>query len=100
METYVHPKLKDITLEQVLKALGDPVRLSIVRQLIEVPGEEMACGTFEYEVTKATFSHHMKILVEAGVIRKRQEGTRQMTSLRSDELKKKFPKLLEMISAS
>lgn len=100
METITHPKLKDITLEQVLKALGDPVRLSIVKQLMAVPGEEKACGTFDYDITKATFSHHLKILRDAGVILHRQEGTRRMSSLRSEELKKKFPGLLEMISSS
>lgn len=100
MEILAHPKLKDINLEQVLKALGDPVRLATVKQLMAVPGEEKACGTFDYDVTKATFSHHIKLLIEAGVVRKRQDGTRSMISLRSDDLKKRFPGLLEMIAAS
>lgn len=100
METIIHPKLKEITLEQALKALGDPVRISIVKQLLKSPEEEIACGTFEYAVTKATFSHHMQILREAGVVRTRQEGTKRMTSLRSEELRKRFPGLLEMIRSS
>lgn len=100
MENILHPKIKDISLEQVLKALGDPVRLSIVRQLMAASGEEKACGTFEYDITKATFSHHLKILRDAGIIRNRQEGTRRMTSLRNDDLKKRFPGLLEMIYRS
>jgi DNA-binding transcriptional ArsR family regulator len=100
MEEIAHPKMKDVELEQVLKALGDPVRLSVVKQLMAVPGEEKACGTFEYTVTKATFSHHIRILIEAGILRKRQEGTRGMTSLRSEEIKKKFPGLLEMIASA
>lgn len=87
-------------MEQVLKALGDPVRISIVKQLLAATGEEMACGTFDYAVTKATFSHHLQILREAGVIRTRQEGTRRMTSLRSDELKKRFPGLIDVIISS
>jgi len=94
------PKMKDVTLERVLKALADPVRLSIVKQLMKAAGGEKACGTFAHDLTKATFSHHVKILVEAGVLRKRQEGTRQMTSLRRAELDKKFPGLLEMVAAA
>jgi DNA-binding transcriptional ArsR family regulator len=97
METLEHPLLKDVSLEQVLKALGDPVRLSVVKQLLESDGEEKACGTFEYTVTKATFSHHLQILQDAGVIFRRCEGTKKMTSLRSKELKKRFPGLLEVI---
>ena len=100
METLSHPKINSISLEQVLKALGDPVRLSIVKQLLKLPNEELACGLFEYQVTKATFSHHMKILRDAGVIRTREEGTRRMTSLRSDCLRKRFPGLIEMILSS
>jgi DNA-binding transcriptional ArsR family regulator len=100
METVSHPKISSIKLEQVLKALGDPVRISIVKQLLAVPHAEKACGTFDYTITKATFSHHLKILRDAGVIRNRQEGTRRMTSLRTEDLKKKFPGLLEMILSS
>lgn len=94
------PKLKTIELEQVLKALGDPVRLSVVRQLLATPGQERACGTFDYAVTKATFSHHLAILREAGVTKSRIVGTTKLTSLRTDELKKRFPGLLEMVLAA
>jgi DNA-binding transcriptional ArsR family regulator len=98
--TIAHPKMKDVSLEQVLKALGDPVRISIVRQLLKSPDQERACGTFEYDVTKATFSHHLQILREAGVVQTRQEGTRRLTSLRSADMQKRFPGLLEMVSSS
>lgn len=97
MEELFHPKIKDVTLEQVLKALGDPVRMSVVRQLLKVENREKACGTFEYTVTKATFSHHLSILRDAGLIRTRQEGTQRLTSLRTEDLGKRFPGLLEMI---
>jgi len=100
MESITHPQLKSIALEQVLKALGDPVRISIVKQLLVSPGEEKACGTFDYTITKATFSHHLQILREAGVIRTRQEGTRRMTSLRTEDLKKRFPGLMDLIKST
>ena len=93
-------KKKVPTLEQVMKALGDPVRLSVVKQLLSAKCEEKACGTFNYTVTKATFSHHLKILKEAGITCERQEGTRKLTSLNSDELNKRFPGLIELITRS
>ncbi len=93
-------KTHHISLEQVMKALGDPVRLRAVKQLLEADGEEKACGTFDYEVTKATFSHHIKILEDAGLIQTRLEGTRKFVSVKSAELKKKFPGLLELVSKS
>jgi DNA-binding transcriptional ArsR family regulator len=99
METIKHPQLKDVTLEQVFKALGDPVRLAAVKELLAAEGGEMACGTFNYSVTKATFSHHIQILREAGIIFTRVEGTRKFTSLRSKELNKQFPGLLNFIKS-
>jgi len=53
-----------IPLEQILKSLGDPVRLSIVRQLLHAGNHEIACGCFDYDVAKATFSHHMAVLAD------------------------------------
>ncbi|MBO9665791.1 MAG: helix-turn-helix transcriptional regulator [Bdellovibrio sp.] len=97
MDITLHPKLKDVTFEQVLKALGDPVRISAIKQLLAMDGEEKVCGTFDYSVTKATFSHHLKILREAGLIRFREEGTRRYISLRMAEVKKRFPGLMEML---
>lgn len=98
MEELTHPHLNQISLEQAMKALGDPVRLSVIKQLLAAKGEEKACGTFEYSITKATFSHHLQILREAGLIFMRQEGTKKMTSLRLKEIQKRFPGLLELIT--
>lgn len=90
-------KKKTIPLDQVMKALGDPVRLSAVRQLLEV-GEEKPCGTFDHNLTKATFSHHINILVEAGVVKRRLEGTRKFMSINED-IEKEFPGLLRLIAS-
>ncbi|QDK37573.1 helix-turn-helix transcriptional regulator [Bdellovibrio sp. NC01] len=98
MDEISHPSLKDVTMEQVLKALGDPVRLSAVRELIAAKGGEKACGTFSYTVTKATFSHHLQILREAGIIWTRVEGKHKYTSLRTKELEKHFPGLMNVIA--
>ena len=89
---------KNLSLEGIMRALGDPVRLSVVLQLLASCGQEKACGTFDYVVTKATFSHHLKILHEAGITQNRQEGTRKLTSLRLKDLDKRFPGLLEFLS--
>jgi DNA-binding transcriptional ArsR family regulator len=87
-------------LERILKSLADPVRLSIVRQLLDAAETEKACGCFEYDVTKQTFSHHMAILEEAGLIRGRPDGTRRMISLRLDDIQKNYPGLLDLIRAT
>lgn len=81
-----------------MKALGDPVRISVVKQLLDA-GEEKACGTFEHSLTKATFSHHIKILVDAGVITRREDGTRKFLSV-SKTLDKDYPGLLNIIHSA
>ena len=60
-------------LPRVLAALGDPVRLDIVRQLAE--RGEVPCGGFGIEMPKSTLSHHFRVLREAGVLGMRGEGT-------------------------
>jgi len=89
-----------VPLDRVLKSLGDPVRLSIVRQLLIASDGELACGCFEYDVTKQTFSHHMAILEDVGLVQGRPEGTRRLISLRLDHIKRTYPGLLELIRAA
>jgi DNA-binding transcriptional ArsR family regulator len=92
------PDLAEVDVVTVLQALSDPVRLEIVRQLSRCGKEgEMACGQIELEVTKSTTSHHLKTLRCAGVIVQRDEGTRRYTSLRRDELERRFPGLLDSV---
>jgi DNA-binding transcriptional ArsR family regulator len=89
-----------VPLDRVLKSLGDPVRLSIVRQLLLAAEGELACGCFAYDVTKQTFSHHMAILEDVGLVQGRPEGAKRLISLRLDHIKRAYPGLLELIRAA
>lgn len=98
---YRHPPLNRVTLPEAMQALSDPVRIGIVRLLLEAgEGKEFACNEFPMRLSKATRSHHFQILREAGFIRTRVEGTRCMNSLRGEELQKRFPGLLGVITGS
>jgi DNA-binding transcriptional ArsR family regulator len=81
---------------ELLQALADPVRLTIVRDLASST-EPRPCGSLVASVTKSTLSHHMKILREAGIIQMRVEGTRKLTTLRRAELNEAYPGLLDSI---
>jgi DNA-binding transcriptional ArsR family regulator len=83
------------SLEDVLHALSDPVRLRIVATLAE--SGELACGAVEVPVTKSTCTHHFRVLREAGVITQRQVGTTRLNSLNRAELDARFPGLLDTI---
>jgi DNA-binding transcriptional ArsR family regulator len=91
------PAREEIRIEQVLAALGDPVRLLFVRQLATAPAVGVACGVIPLPVTKSTRTHHLRILREAGVISMRAEGTRRMAVLRRDDLDALYPGLLDGI---
>jgi DNA-binding transcriptional ArsR family regulator len=95
IELIEQPDLEDITMTAVLAALSDEIRLSIVRRLDG--GQELVCGEFELPVTKATRSHHLKVLREAGITRTRVAGKTRLVSLRRDDLDARFPGLLEAV---
>lgn len=94
MRALDHCPAEDITLTEVLAALGDPIRLDIVRVLRD--GHEHVQADFPAEVGQSTLSHHMKRLRRAGVVWSRPEGTRCFVSLRA-ELAERFPGLLDAI---
>lgn len=59
---------------KILKALADPNRLKIIDILS--CGEECACTILEhFDFTQPTLSHHMKSLMECGLVTARKEGT-------------------------
>jgi DNA-binding transcriptional ArsR family regulator len=90
-----HPEAAELDLLDVLHALSDRTRMSIVQTLHAEP--ERACGTFPVDVAPSTLSHHFRVLREAGVIYQREDGTRRWTSLRRADLETRFPGLLDRI---
>ena len=96
MKSYKHPAKDEITVAGLLRALSDPVRLSVVNCLARA-GCEKACSTFDVPVHKSTMSHHLRILRETGIINIRSEGTFNYLSLRQEELDERFPGLLDSI---
>jgi DNA-binding transcriptional ArsR family regulator len=84
-----------LELPSVLHALSDPARLEIVRRL--AAGSEWSCGRFDLGLSKATLSHHFRVLREAGVVRTRPDGRKRLLSLREADLNARFPGLLEVV---
>ncbi|HJV89680.1 MAG TPA: helix-turn-helix domain-containing protein [Holophagaceae bacterium] len=95
MRALHHPKRDQIQLTAVLYALSDPTRMEVVRRLAQEG--ERACGTFDLPATKATLSHHFKVLREAGLTLTRVEGVYRFISLRKEDLEARFPGLLQSV---
>lgn len=89
------PNLDLVPLPAVLAALSDPARLAIIREL--AAEGECTCGTFQLGLSKATRSHHLRVLREAGLTHTRAQGTHRHVSLRRAELDERFPGLLDAV---
>jgi DNA-binding transcriptional ArsR family regulator len=99
MEDGVEPAAEDIQLPRVLAALADPHRLAAV-QFVARHGESWCAQVIEQAglpMTKPTFSHHLRILREAGIVTKRVQGAKGYMSLRKADLDRRFPGLLDSI---
>jgi DNA-binding transcriptional ArsR family regulator len=92
------PHVDEMTLAAVMAALSDPVRVAIVRRL--AAEGERTCGTFDLGVSKATRSHHFRVLREAGITHTRAEGTHRYVSLRREDVDARFPELLGAVLAA
>jgi DNA-binding transcriptional ArsR family regulator len=89
------PAAAELELPAVLHALSDPARLAIARALADEG--ECRCGAIELGLSKATRSHHLRVLREAGVTNTRVEGTSRLLTLRRDDLDARFPGLLDAV---
>ncbi|MET9318296.1 metalloregulator ArsR/SmtB family transcription factor [Kribbella sp. NPDC003505] len=90
-----HPDVAEVELVQVLHALADPTRLTIVRTLRR--DVERPCGTFPVTVAPSTLSHHFRVLRDAGLIHQREDGNRRWTTLRHGDLETRFPGLIDAV---
>ena len=82
----------------MLFALSDPARLQLVRLIArEGPQTVANCQVVDPDAPKSTFSHHLKTLREAGLVRNEPAGRQRMVSLRRAELDARFPGLLDSV---
>ncbi|MDI9893330.1 helix-turn-helix domain-containing protein [Rhodococcus sp. IEGM 1381] len=90
------PNRDQIQLEEVLSALGHPVRLAIVAALTD--GDQHRCGSIVSGVSKSTLTHHWRVLRDAGVIFQEPSGRENLLSLRTDDLDARFPGFLTSVT--
>ena len=84
------PSLSDDQAEAtagLFKALADPHRVKIVNLLANSPEPVCVCEfTAPLGLSQPTVSHHLKKLVQAGLLEREQRGTWAYYSLRPDAL--------------
>lgn len=79
--------MQDDHLANMLRALGHPVRLNILRILAERQKNCCCADVTEcLPLAQSTVSQHIKVLLEAGLIECRAQGTKNCYVVRPDAL--------------
>ncbi|HVY52432.1 MAG TPA: metalloregulator ArsR/SmtB family transcription factor [Devosia sp.] len=80
--------MRDEEFADVMRALGHPVRLSILRILAEKAQNECCCTdvTECLPLAQSTVSQHIKVLLDAGLVERNPKGTRNCYSLNAARL--------------
>lgn len=95
-----HPEPHELALGPILTALADPLRRRVIAELARAPdGTERTCASFGLPVTKATLTHHFRVLREAGLIRQVNRGNSRAACLRRDDVEARLPGLLALVAA-
>jgi DNA-binding transcriptional ArsR family regulator len=97
-EKIPHPATAALDLATVMRTLGDPLRLEVVRMLADDRPRDCGEITAALGLPASTASYHLRLLREAGVTRTRAEGTQRIISLRRDDLEQRFPGLVDVLT--
>ena len=101
MRPLVHPAIEEVTVEAILHALSDPVRVAIFAEIV---GQECTqkCSSFVpvdgEAIPKSTLSQHFRILREAGLIRGERRGVEMHNVSRCAEIDGVYPGLIAAIA--
>jgi DNA-binding transcriptional ArsR family regulator len=98
-EKIAHPAASALDLATIMRTVGDPLRLDIVRLLADDRPRPCSEVSEAMGLPVSTCSYHLRLLREAGVTRTRAVGTERHVSVRRDDLEALFPGLLEVLAA-
>ena len=100
MRQLLHPPLDEVTVEAILHALADPVRVALYAEIVRSAAARSCSILLDLSrkaVPKSTLSQHFKVLREAGLIRSERCGVEMRNSSRGDEIEQRFPGLIAAI---
>nr|GEX01773.1 hypothetical protein [Tanacetum cinerariifolium] len=100
MRPLYHPPVEEITVQGIMHALADPVRVRILMELISSDSTNNCTSFTNIYLTplpKSTLSKHFAVLREAGLISSERKGVELRNQMRSNDLVPKFGRLLDAI---
>lgn len=100
MRPLYHPAVEDVTVQGILHALADPVRVRILMELITSDSTNN-CTSFtniyRIPLPKSTLSQHFTVLREAGLISSERKGVELRNQIRTNDVMAKFGHLVGAI---
>lgn len=100
MRPLMHPSVDDISVEGIMHALSDPMRVQIFLGIAYAQCAQ-TCSTFlevsDQTIPKSTLSQHFKALRESGLIHSERKGVEIHNSSRCEEIDQRFPGLITAI---
>ena len=80
--------MRDDDIASIMRALGHPVRLNILRILATQQQGQCCCAdvTESLPLAQSTVSQHIKVLLDAGLIERQPRGTRNCYIVQHDRL--------------
>ena len=80
--------MRDDDIASIMRALGHPVRLNILRILATQQQGQCCCAdvTESLPLAQSTVSQHIKVLLDAGLIVRQPRGTRNCYIVQHDRL--------------
>ncbi len=96
--------MRDDDIANIMRAMGHPVRLNILRILARQERGECCCAdvTDELTLAQSTVSQHIKVLLDAGLVERHARGTRNCYSVNTqmfDQLGTSFSGLFQTLAA-
>lgn len=92
------PILTDKDFERIARALAEPRRVEILRQVGEGKRGQLACSALQacHDVSAATMSHHIKELETAGLVETEKTGKFMLITLKRPVLKAYLARLSDI----
>ena len=85
------------SVQDVLQAIADPVRLEMERRLAAAPDLTVRCSALYDDIGKSTASHHFKVLRESGLTERLSVDGQPHQRLRLSAVGERYPGLLDTV---
>jgi DNA-binding transcriptional ArsR family regulator len=96
-EVFVKINEEDLALVEIFNALGNEIRLEIVKMLLENQGLFCSDIVNKLHLSQPAISHHLKELRRSRVIVYKKEGSLVFYEVNKDYLKSVLGKFMEML---